>query len=258
MKKKYMLMGLLFLFFFEFSLYQESMVVRRQMDDTQKTYEALAVDRQEQSLDVAITPEIEEIEVKPEKVQAEFIIQSNPFINFYKSNSDFSGWLGIKNTNIDYPVVRGNDNTTYLNLNFFKERDILGSIFMDYRNVGMGIDTHTIIYGHYTKYGQMFGDLEKYLEKDFLDANPDIIFTDPFTERRYRIFSIHVSPAEGTFLKMNFNGDEYQNFLTMLQSESIFPLNVPVTKDDHILSLVTCNYAIKDGRLFIHAVEIKN
>ena len=50
---------------------------------------------------------------------------------------------------------------------------------MDYRNIGMGVDRHTIIYGHYTQNGQMFGELDKFLNEDFLQENLKLYSVTP-------------------------------------------------------------------------------
>lgn len=180
----------------------------------------------------------------------------NPATEYYQINPDYVGWLSVNGTVIDYPVVRGQDNETYLTQNFYREPDIFGAIFMDYRNIGMGVDRHTIIYGHYTQNGQMFGELDKFLNEDFLQENLEFIFGDAYAERRYRIFSVHVAPADTLFLDIEFEGNEYTEFLTMLKDLSVFPSEVEVTEENHILTLMTCNDSAENGRLFIHAVEV--
>ena len=63
-------------------------------------------------------------------------------------NEDICGWIRIDNTNIDYPVVIGEDNSEYLNNDYKKEYSITGSIFIDYRNDRDFKDDYTIIYGN--------------------------------------------------------------------------------------------------------------
>lgn len=190
------------------------------------------------------------------KIDTEKVFVKNTATDYYLLNSDYVGWLNIADTVIDYPVVRGTNNEFYLSHNFYKEEDALGAIFMDHRNVGMGMDKHTIIYGHYTKYGQMFRDLEQYLSEDFLTSHSEFIFTDAFTKRTYKIFSVHPSDADPKFLDVSFKENEFTDFVDTLKKESIFELDTPVSPEDNILTLVTCNYSVNNGRLFIHAVEI--
>ncbi|HRM23834.1 MAG TPA: hypothetical protein PK061_04305 [Enterococcus aquimarinus] len=41
------------------------------------------------------------------------------------------------------------------------------------------------------------------------------------------------------------------------EEKSLFSTETNVAAEDQILTLITCNYTIENGRLFIHAVEIK-
>lgn len=179
----------------------------------------------------------------------------NPTYEYYEMNPDYVGWLTIADTVIDYPVVRGSDNDFYLDHNFYREYDLLGAIFMDYRNIGMGQDKHTIIYGHYSKHGQMFKDLDRYLDEDFLASHTEFTLNDAFAERTYEIFSVHHSYADPTLIDLTFQGDEFVDFTDSLMEQSLFPLETSVSADDQILTLITCNYTVDNGRLFIHAVE---
>ena len=47
-----------------------------------------------------------------------------------KLNPDTRGWLTIEGTHIDYPVVQGEDDMTYINKNVFGEFALTGSIFL--------------------------------------------------------------------------------------------------------------------------------
>ena len=187
-----------------------------------------------------------------------FSYQLNPASTFYSINPDYVGWIKVNNTKIDYPVVRGNDNEEYLDKNFKKENDVLGSIFMDYRNLGMGLDRHTVIYGHYTERGLMFGDLDKFADQSFAEENPTFTFATPQGEKTYEIFSVHISPSEGPYLDTQFKNTSYGEFQNMLKESSIYALDIELNEDLSIITLVTCNYAVEDGRLFLHAIEIRN
>lgn len=187
-----------------------------------------------------------------------FSYNPNPASEFLQKNSDYVGHLYIPGTKINYPMVRAQDNEYYLDHNFFREKDALGSIFMDYRNIGMHLDKHTIIYGHYTERGYMFGDLDKYLDKEYLLENQIIEFSTPQGVKFFKIFSIHISPKINSYLDTTFEKISFSDFVSTLSDISLIEgLEKPdVTKQ--LLTLSTCNYAIKDGRLFVHAIEIDN
>ncbi len=186
----------------------------------------------------------------------DLVFEQNPTNEYYQINPDYVGWLKIEDTAIDYPVVRGLDNSYYLNHNFYMEEDILGTIFMDARNMGMGLDKHSIMYGHYSKHGQMFKDLDRYLSEEFLLSHPEFTFTDAFSKRTYKVFSVHYSDADPDFINLSFEEDEFTKFITWLKDKSLFQIDTNISPEDTILTLVTCNFYIENGRLFVHAVEV--
>lgn len=190
-----------------------------------------------------------------EMVSPELVFENNPSSEYYALNPDYVGWISVPNTKVDYPVVRGTDNSFYLSHNFYKEEDKLGSIFMDYRNVGMGLDNHTILYGHYSSYGHMFTELEKFLSEDFLLNNPTFSFNDPYTDKVYEIFSVHIAPADPTFIQTTFKDGELLDYVTFLKNQSIVDLEIEADEDMKIFTLITCNYVTENARLYIHALE---
>ena len=60
--------------------------------------------------------------------------RSSKIMEFTKKGYPVMGWVRVQGTNIDYPVVQGEDNDFYLNHDFNKNYLASGSIFMDYRN----------------------------------------------------------------------------------------------------------------------------
>ncbi|EXJ22489.1 NPQTN specific sortase B [Alkalibacterium sp. AK22] len=185
-----------------------------------------------------------------------FAFSPNTLSRFMDINPDFNGWLNIENTAIDYPVVRGRDNSFYLDHDFNREPHPFGSIFIDHRNLGMGQDDHTIIYGHYTQNGHMFADLEKFLSEDFVNENPTITFESLFGERTFELFSVHVAPADPFFINESFTNPDLHAYFETLESQSLFDLGREFTGEEKLLTLISCNYTVDDGRIYVHAVEI--
>jgi hypothetical protein len=68
-------------------------------------------------------------DIKNSKDNAEIINENDQIIiNSYDKllevNSDMVGWITIKGTKVDYPIVRATDNAYYLQRNFYKEKSI--------------------------------------------------------------------------------------------------------------------------------------
>lgn len=171
-------------------------------------------------------------------------------------NPDYQGWLKIENTNIDYPLVRSKDNHFYLNRDFLKEDSELGAIFMDYRNIGNFNDRHTVIYGHYTWTGKMFGHLHNYKEELFSKENRIIKLKTIYGDKEFEIFSVYVDSAEDYELKINFKDDiDYVEYLQSLSDLSLHSFELNPNPEKLLLTLATCSYEVGDGRLIVHAIE---
>ena len=84
---------------------------------------------------------------------------------------DMVAWITIDDTNIDYPVMQGSDNVKYLNTDPFGEYSLSGSIFLDSRNAPDFTDSYSLIYGHHMEYGKMFGALDDFLNRDYLESH---------------------------------------------------------------------------------------
>jgi sortase B len=197
-------------------------------------------------------PDIPNREVKEHLFQ----VRANPSIKLINKNKDYVGWIQIENTVIDYPIVKGPDNDFYLKRNFEQQPADAGSIYMDYRNFGFGFDQHTIIYGHNMKNDSMFGQLDLYLDSDFALTNPVIYIYDLYGLRKYQVFSSYYAKADADLIQTNFSTSDIVDFHTKLIEKSEIDYDIIPYTNDRILSLVTCNYNVYDGRLFVHAFEI--
>ncbi len=82
-------------------------------------------------------------------------------------NSDVVAWLTVDDTNIDYPVVQGSDNETYLNTNVFGEHDPVGAIFLVATNAPDFSDSYNMLMGHHMQADAMFGNLDLFLDAAF-------------------------------------------------------------------------------------------
>ena len=174
-------------------------------------------------------------------------------------NNETIGWLTVNNTKVNYPVVQHTDNDYYLKRDFNKNSNSYGWIYMDYRNNIYNMSNNTIIWGHNLKNGMMFGTL-RYVTNESWYKNKDnqiITFNTKIKNMKWQIFSIYKLPVTNDYLYANFGDlNEFQTFLDMIRSRSIYDFGINVSKDDHILTLSTCG-PTSATRLVIHAVLIK-
>ena len=183
-------------------------------------------------------------------------------LNSYKVlaevNPDMVGWLTVKGTKIDYPVVRGETNNSYLSTNFYKEADYNGWVFMDYRNNAVDLDDNTIIYAHNRfSSGIMFGTLPNIRKKSWLDNKDNyyITFNTMNKVQKWKIFSYYVVDVTSDYLITNFESDkDHQAFIKKITKRSKKNFKEEVTTKDKILTLSTCYN--KEDRFVVHAVLI--
>jgi sortase B len=165
------------------------------------------------------------------------------FDELKQMNPDTIGWLKVNNTSISYPVVQSVDNYYYLSHDFNQSNNSMGWVFSDYRNSFDELDQNTIIYGHNTKYGVIFGTMRKAFYKSWYNnpKNMIITFNTPKANMKWQIFAMYEVPETNDYLTTVFEGDEFINFTNMLKSRSVKDFGVQLNANDKILTLSTCH-----------------
>lgn len=181
------------------------------------------------------------------------------FQDLLQKNLDTVGWIQVKGTNINYPIVQTTNNEYYLHHAFDKSENDAGWVFMDYRNNATTFDQNTIIYAHSRYNGTMFGSLKNILESSWYnDKNNYIIrLSTPTENTMWQVFSVYTIEKESYYITPNFpTEEEYNQFLNTLKSRSSVNFSATVNPSDKVLTLSTC----KDNfgsRVVMHAKLIK-
>lgn len=188
------------------------------------------------------------------KIPAAMAAQNQTWLSI---NPDFSGWLDIPGTRIEYPFVRSRDNQDYLKKDFYGNYSDAGTLFLDQRSIGNFKDRHTIIYGHNMKNRTMFHDLVYYHDRSFYEKHPFIKVSGLFEEKTYRIFSVYEISATDYEFQLHFKDDEeYMTYLKQISKQSLYEVEgLSADKEPGLLTLVTCSYGTENGRTIIHAIE---
>jgi len=177
------------------------------------------------------------------------------FASLKEINPDMCAWLKVNNTNIEYTVVKTNNNTFYLNHNFEKKKNLGGWPFSDYRNKLDSTDYNIIVYGHNMKDGSMFGNLKDTLKEEWYqnEENRYVTFVTSNGTYKYEVFSIYEEKASDYYIQTDFDSNsEYIEFVKNLKDKSVYDFNIDVLDTNGILTLSTCG---KDNRyrVVLHA-----
>ena len=159
-------------------------------------------------------------------------------------NKDIVGYLVIPDTNIHEPVLQATDNEFYLNHDANKNKNAIGSIFLDYR-VKINVGSKNLIYGHNSSTLNVpFKELEKYYDNDFFENHQYIYLEDEKYKQKYQIFSVFIETQDWSYMKLNFTSDSFLEHLKKLKNKSWYETNVNIESDDEILILQTCSHHI--------------
>lgn len=173
-----------------------------------------------------------------------------------KVNPDVQGWLYQKGTVINYPVVQGTDNDTYLHTRFDKQWSGGGTLFVDCRMEKDFKGFNSIIYGHHMKDGSMFRSIRGYTKEDgYYDKHKTLELATPHGNYHLVVFSAFITKAtdEDTY-KMTYDEAEKQAYIDRAWERSELPItkdSVDVTKNDRLVTLSTCAYDYEEARYIV-------
>ena len=172
------------------------------------------------------------------------------FAQLQEINPDVFGWLTVYGTHIDYPLVQGEDNMTYVNTSVTGESLLSGSIFLDYRNRQDFSDFNSIIHGHHMERQVMFGDIGQFAEETYFEAHQyGKLYADG---RNYGIefFAfLQVDAYDRTIYAPAIEGEtNRQEYLDHLLGSAMYTRPVSVRMSDHLVLLSTCASDATNGR----------
>ncbi len=169
------------------------------------------------------------------------------FSSLKKKNTDTVGWLEIKDTSINYPLVQTNNNNYYLTHSFDKSNNVNGWVFVNYINNKDFSDQNTTIFAH--------DSLFKPLKNIYNSNNKDNFNIYIYLEDKvyiYEVFSLYITDSYNVeILKDNLSNDVLQQVI----EDSSYDYNVEVDENDHILTLSTC-FNEGEKRIIVHAKKL--
>lgn len=182
------------------------------------------------------------------------------YVSQYKNtNPDVIGWIYIDGTIVDYPVVQGADNSTYIHSDWMGNYSYNGCIYEDYRGK-LDEGDLTLFYGHNLANGSMFSTLKQYLGEEWGKNHKYIEIASEEKRYLYEVISVNVLygqsgasfpywiPSQQTSLEIT--EEQYEEYVKNVKSTA----NIWFSEDDdlpeygeNIIALQTCNSGSDDG-----------
>ncbi len=182
----------------------------------------------------------------------------------HEENPDCIYWITIPDTQIDYPVMfRPQDKDYYLKRDFYGDYSGSGTLYMD-EDCDPEWGDNLIIYGHHMNNGTMFAELENYKSKDFYEAHPQITLQTLHGEETYRVMAAFTTPVytgnDFAYYSFTVTGDPtvYGAFVKECLSRSLYETGETAVYGRRLLTLSTCEYSQKNGRMVVVAVRVHN
>lgn len=181
----------------------------------------------------------------------------------WKKNHDLAGWITIKGTRIDYPVMWTPDEPErYLRKNFNKEYSIAGTPFLDAYSEP-GNTRNYLVYGHNIKAGTMFHDLVKFDSDKFYKKHKYISF-ETLEEGKAKYEIVAAFKTEIYNFKFYYYADiesveTYDEYVEKIKSLNELSTDVKLDfRKDQLLTLCTCSYHVPrpNGRMLVVAKKI--
>lgn len=184
---------------------------------------------------------------------------SNPTLTELQAiNPDVCAWLTLDNTNIDYPVLHGTDNSRYLSTDIYGKYSLGGSIFLDYRNSANFTDSYSLLYGHHMDGGAMFGDIVKFEDGTYFTEHQTGTLIMNGSTLRLEIYAVLHEDAYQSLMFQNIGNVENNVQRSMyIQQHAVQYREIGTTVNDRILAMSTCASATTNGRSILIAQMVE-
>ena len=180
--------------------------------------------------------------------------EDNPTLkDLKKLNPDVKAWIQVPKTNIDYPVVQGQDDMEYINKNVYGEFELSGAIFLSCLNKDDFSDPYNLVYGHNMKNGGMFADVADFTNKEYFETHQKgkLYLTDA-TRKILFYACMKVTAADAKIYHPDgYRKENLKDLLDYIQANAVQYRDVNVADENSLIALSTCSEAETNGRVVL-------
>lgn len=181
-------------------------------------------------------------------------------------NPDVCAWITMDGTNIDFPVLQGETNLTYINTDVYGNFALAGSIFLDTRCDRNFEGTYSLLYGHHMENSNMFGDLDLYKDEQFFNENRTGTLILPGRIHSLETFAcLLVYASDDVIFSPDQWQDDIEGLLDYAQQNALHAADETIAEirraigeaegeRPQIVALSTCSSEFTDARTIVLAV----
>ncbi len=206
--------------------------------------------------------EARDVQLKMKELKPEVVTEDEPpsFADLRAVNPDVRGWVTLYGTQIDYPVLQGENNLTYINTDVYGNFALAGSIYMDCRNSADFSDVYNLLFGHHMENSRMFGDLDLYKDEAFFRKNVTGTLLTEGAVYDLRVAALLLVPAseEGVFDITRYETAE--DVISFVRENAVF-LNDFMPEpggEGQFLVFTTCSSEFTDARTVLVTTMIRH
>lgn len=169
----------------------------------------------------------------------------------FTQNSDTVGWLSIKGTPVDYPIVKTTDNSKYLSyFNFYGKGARYGTPFMDFRCDPAAQSKNTIIYSHHMNNNLFFGSLDNYENSTYCRSHPVIEYQTLNGTNKYKVYAVFYATTQAAddggfvfdYYNPNMSDENFKGYIELLNQYALYTTDAGLAATDKIITLSTCTH----------------
>lgn len=198
---------------------------------------------------------------EPSEIRTDILSQ---YAELHEKNKDFIGWLSIRNTKINYPVMYTPEEPEYYLRRAFDGTSSQSGVPFVGANCTVDSDCF-IIYGHNMKNDTMFGTLDKYKNPSFWSENSLFEFDTLDEKRSYKVFAVAkcriLNLEEKGFRYYKSVGDltkeEFTEQISWLKENALYDADITPVYGDQIIILSTCSNQTSTGRFIVAALLVE-
>ena len=175
-------------------------------------------------------------------------------------NQDYRAWVTLYNTNIDYPVMQGENDLYYASHDVYGQPSLTGSVYLAAGNLRNMANTYNIIYGHHMDNGAMFGALDSFRSQGYINGHREGVVIS--TSGVYDLTVFAVIDTDAYESQIYSVGDRKDDVIAFLRSPAanttVHYFDAAVADSaERIVAFSTCADAATNGRLVVFAKMTK-